>query len=443
MTRSNAGAILTAAAVVVILVVLGMARYALLDRPPESESNPNRSTYNSGPTGVKGLYQTLEQSGRPVGRWRESFRKLERNNGSFTLVMIGPFDPSTLRDPREIGALERWVSDGGQLLLITRSSQFRLAGGPFGLESPGGSDSSPELDPNSDRFILQPTRITRGLRGLALTHLATRLLVEPVEFAQASSEITGKAKFNSANEIDSKVGPLSAPVVHLGDENGAILLDFNYGGGRVIMLTEPFVVANNGINQGANLVLARNLIKEIQEPIEGSLPLLLFDEYHHGYRNDSNPLVGLLRGTVWPLILVQLSILVLVLCHRLSHRFTRPIPLPEPDRRSPLDFVDSMARLQQAAGAHDLAIENIYPRFRARLCRHLGLPRQATAEAIGQRLALLNSPTSSDQIRQTLVECELILSGETVSDQQLIQLIATIRSFESLLPAASLKGRHP
>ncbi|MFZ4985181.1 MAG: DUF4350 domain-containing protein [Blastocatellia bacterium] len=442
--RSPMGLILTAMVVVLIFVALSAARYVTFDRPAESEASPNRSTYNSGPTGIKAFYQVLENSGRPVGRWRQSFRQLELDSSHTALVMVGPFDHSTLRDSEEIRALERWISNGGQLLLISRDLQFSLRGGPLRMSAPAVPSGEAAVDPDGDRYILQPTRITRGLRGLALTHLASRLQVDPLPLAaddRLSRDENSVPESDQETPLDDLVGPFAAPITHLGDDDGAILLDFNFGAGRVLLLTDPFVVANNGISRGANLDLALNLIGEIYESGGNSQQLILFDEYHHGYRNDTNPLITLLRGTPWPLIMFQAVLFMVLLGHQLSRRFTRPLPLPAIDRHSPLEFVDSMAGLQQAAEARDLAVENIYPRFRSRLCRYLGLSTQARDEEIFTRLARLKPEVANDQLRQTLAECELILEGQPVTDQQLVRIIGSLRSVDAALPRTGM-GLH-
>ena len=40
----------------------------------------------------------------------------------------------------------------------------------------------------------------------------------------------------------------NAPVVQISDRDGALLVDYNYGMGRITLLGDPYVVANNGIS---------------------------------------------------------------------------------------------------------------------------------------------------------------------------------------------------
>lgn len=436
--------------IVMALLLLGglsAARYISLDRPPESETEPNRSTYNTGPTGARAFYQLLEATGQPVGRWRENFAKLEQNGTGSALVMIGPFNSATFRSAGELQALERWINNGGQLLLITRQLPFQLRGPLLqfkqkdlaGQSSEGGADRAP--------LIRQPTRLTRGIRDLVLSPLATRLIIDEELLASPpapASEMAEKVDANDQLEepLEELIGPLSSPIVHLGDRDGAILIDFNFGGGRVLILTDPFIVANNGISQGANLDLALNLVRELDGEVASRRRLILFDEYHHGFGNDSNQLLAWFRGTPWPLIALQGGLICLLLWYSQSRRFSRPIPLPETDRHAPLEFVDSMANLQQTAEARDLAIENIYPRFRTRLCLRLGLSSRATNEQIIERFHLLRLPLAVDQLRQTLLEAELVLQGEPLTDQQLIAIVDRLHAIESTLHGSRGRARR-
>ena len=38
-----------------------------------------------------------------------------------------------------------------------------------------------------------------------------------------------------------------APITHIADQNGALLVDYSYGLGRVVVLSDPYIVSNGGI----------------------------------------------------------------------------------------------------------------------------------------------------------------------------------------------------
>ncbi|MGH9938281.1 MAG: hypothetical protein ACREAM_18715, partial [Blastocatellia bacterium] len=216
---------------------------------------------------------------------------------------------------------------------------------------------------------------------------------------------------------------LYAPVIHLGDKDGAALADFTYGKGRVIFLSDPFVVANNGVARGANLTLALNVFRSMGAPNRK----IFFDEFHHGYRNEGNPLVNYFRGTPAPWLLLQGLGLSLLILYTYGRRFARALPLPQVDRHSPLEFVGSMANLQQAAQARELALENIYPRFKADLCRRLGLSSRARKDEIIDSARRRWAPISEIELRQTLSDAELALAGEHIDDARLVTLVSRMR----------------
>src|SRR6185295_4155848 len=85
----------------------------------------------------------------------------------------------------------------------------------------------------------------------------------------------------------------------------------------------------------------------------------------------------------------QIALLIILILWTRGRRFARPLPLPSVDRRSSLEFVASMAELQERAHAFDLAIENIYGRTRRVLARYAGVDynssRREIAERVGNR----------------------------------------------------------
>src|SRR5205807_8740398 len=154
------------------------------------------------------------------------------------------------------------------------------------------------------------------------------------------------------------------------------LLDYAYGKGSVVILSDPFIVANNGVGRADNLLLGTNVVA-------GRGGLIAFDEFHQGRATTHNALFQYFAGTPVLAICAQLGLIGLAIVWSRGTRFARPLPLPQVDRRSSLEFVASMAELQQRAKAHDLALENIYTRVRRVLVRYAGLSQTASRAQIG------------------------------------------------------------
>ena len=429
-----------------VLIALSAAGNLELDRPRESELEPIRSSYNSGPTGTRALYQLLEESGTKVERWRDSFALLKSNAGNATLIVVGPFQRESWLSEGEAEALQKWIAEGGNALIVSRFPQAEFGDSMLQAKITAKDPNwyaAPEslVDPQADKLIAQPTDLTKNLDELSVSTLAARLKFEPPELDEEEEERatptptpTPTPEENAGSEEDTEQEPfLYAPVVHLGDKDGAVLAEFQYGKGRLVFLTDPFVLANNGIAREGNLTLTMNLVRALTATEGGAPRKIFFDEYHHGYRARSNPLVAYLRGTPAPWLLVQGLLLSLLLVYSFGKRFARALPMPRVDRHSPLEFVGSMANLQQVARARDLALENIYPRFKTQLCRRLGLSSRARTEEIIAGLRRRRLPVSELEVRQTLSDAEVVLAGEKIDDVQLVNLIARMRRINGQL----------
>jgi len=444
--RRYLGIIISIALALGALIALSAAGNLDFDRPPENEREPNRSSYNSGPTGMRAFYQLLEESGSSVARLREDFKSLNYSAtkpAEAMLVVVGPFTPNFDIPYEEAAALQKWIAEGGNALIVSRYpiSQF---GDPM-IQSriqdknpPWTAPVETLIDPGSNELIVQPTELTRNVRGLELTTLAARIKFELPDIEEdeeesssppppaATPEPTPAAPTEQPDE--EQCDPfLYAPVIHLGDKDGAVLADFRYCKGRLIFLSDPFVIANNGIGRGSNLTLAMNLVRVLSKGENDQRRKIFFDEFHHGYRSQINPLVNYVRGTPAPWLLLQGVLLSLLIVYSVGKRFARPLPMPQTDRHSPLEFVDSMANLQQAARARDLALENIYPRFKTTLCRRLGLSSRAKTEDIVAGLRRRNLPIDEIEVRQTLSDAEVTLAGEKIDDAQLVKLVSKMR----------------
>ena len=457
------GLIATVVLVLVVLIALNAAGTITLDRPPEDESAPLRSTYNAGPTGTRAMYQLLEESGYDVARWREPYKDLNlvsSNANGASLVVIGPFPLEKEVEAEETRALQKWVATGGRLLVISRNPKAQFQDEYLHAESPPPltkSDQAEDKDKaqeSSDLLIAQPTALTREVRGLVLSQWAARLSFHPPTTATGTNQAqeadadppppppppqppSTAQSSPSPQDVPGAAAPppepygdLSTPVVHLGDSKGAVLAEFEYGAGRVIFLSDPFVIANNGLARGANL----NLVLNLMEALGGTKQKIFFDEYHHGYRSQGNALMNYFRGTPVPWVFAQLLFVAVLIAYSHGKRFARPLPMPQADRHSPLEFVSSMASLQQAAQARDLALENIYPRFKTRLCRTLGLPATATPNAIITRLQRRVQTTESEvELLRVFSASERALQGERLDDQRLIELVAAMRRITAQL----------
>src|SRR5688572_27605905 len=89
--RQKLAIIVTILLVVGVLIGINAVTYVGEEEQPDSELAPNRSTYHSGATGTRALYDFLSESGYKVMRWREIPERLLRDDQQQvqTFVIIG------------------------------------------------------------------------------------------------------------------------------------------------------------------------------------------------------------------------------------------------------------------------------------------------------------------------------------------------------------------
>jgi hypothetical protein len=434
---------------VVVLAALNAASYVRVEEERETELSPDRSTQNSGGTGTRALFEYLRQSGADVARWRRPMASLSGPDAPQSLVLVGQ-----ARRPLEKGEAEamlNWVSAGGRLVIIDRQPNKRL------LPSVGrwhvaaetveypDTDSDPYDGENMTRGApllapAQPTALTRNVFEVARSRFAARLHVFHTG-TQSSIVVEGErgsiwgsddeepppppapAPKPSGQPADEEV---HAPVVHVRDGregDGALVVDYEYGRGRIVLLSDPYVVSNAGVNRADNLFLAVGVVTG------GLKGRVAFDEFHQGYGETQNPLFAYLRGTPVLWLFAQGALVALALVWTRGRRFARPVPAPRPDRRSKLEFVSSMAELQQRARAYDLAVENVYQRTRRALARYAGLAATATAAQLAERVAA-RSGRDRARLEALLLECEAAVAGAPLKGRHALRLAAELRELE-------------
>ncbi|HZI59253.1 MAG TPA: DUF4350 domain-containing protein [Pyrinomonadaceae bacterium] len=473
--RQRLTVILTFVVIIGLLVIINALSHVKEDDSRDLEFAPNRSTYHSGPTGLRALHDFLNESGYRVMRWREPAAKLLGRSGEMvrTLVVVG--ETKLPLEEEEISALKGWVATGGRLVVVDRTPDRSLLSTDTGWAISVNYGDLPNLDTNPSDVTqmtkdvtelkpVQPTLVTSDVESVMPSRFASRFVIaaipkpSPVAISQYREGQTvigmpsptpeeDDAWVPSSGQLPEEASPPpaassspvviedddddysvnSAPVIHVGDANGALLVDYAYGGGHVILLSDPYVVANGGIVQKDNLMLAINMLGGPQ-----TTGLIAFDEYHQGRGITQNAFASYFAGTPVLPIAGQLVLLVLVVLWTNGRRFARPLPLPQVDRRSSLEFVASMAELQERSRAFDLAIENIYTRTRRVLARHAGVDYNSSRSEIAQRIAE-RSTIDRNKLETLMRQCEEAINGEPITSRQSIHLVKRLREIERFL----------
>jgi len=386
--RKNAKAVSLVAGLFLLFIALNFAFFADNRASEENEINGDRSSYRTTPYGARAFYTLLEESQYGVMRWEKPFTELkERDPG--TLIVIAPpvqYNP----DEDEITALNNWLDSGGLLIIVDREIKLGLGDAIINTEPAAV---------RSDVHPLQPTSFTRGIQRVAISELATGVKVD-------SRSVT----------------------YHIGDTQSAILADARLGKGRVVLLTDQYIVANNGVSQADNVKLGLNLLAD-RPPGK-----IAFDEYHHGYGHTwaGGGIMSYFRGTPVPWMLAQGALIAVLVVYSYGKRFGRPIPLRRERRTTNLEFVSSMANITRLAEASDLAMEDIYSEFRKRLCRFSGVSPKLENSKLAAAAARRSRIDARD-LSEVLTRCEEVAEGTPVSEGELLKLVTRIRGIESQL----------
>jgi len=386
--KRNTSAILLTLGIFLVLVVLNFVFFVDTRTVQENEQAADRSSYRTTPYGMHAFYTLLEESGYEVTRLEKPYTEITDRDHIGTLVLISLPD-SNNPDEEEFKRLNEWIESGKLLIIIDREIHLDNLG-----------DASLNTTPATNKVAahaLQPTLYTRNVERIKPSDYATRVQIES-----------------------------RAVTYHIGDDQGALLADAKLKQGRVVTLTDPFIVANNGIKQADNVVLALNLFADRPEG------KIAFDEFHHGYgtRVTSGSMLAYFHGTPIPWMLAQAALIVALAVYTYGRRFARPVPLKRERRTTNLEFVSSMANISRLARASDLAMKCIYWEFRKRLCRASSLPAKIEnsklAEAAARRAKL-----DASELARLLERCEAVARGDETTDAELLKLVTRIREIES------------
>jgi len=458
--RQNLVIIVTLVVVIAVLVLLNAASYVKVEPTPDSESAPDRSTYNAGATGTRALYDFLHESGYQVVRWREPPSSLLSSAGPrpATVVVIGATRIHFSNvESREILL---WVESGGRLVIIDRTPDANLLpkSGDWTIKALLTNFPWSDLDPTDFEQMTrevkpispaQPTVLARNVETVMPSRFASAISFNKLPSVKKADQpdshnepSSGGSNDDEDSESDAEPTPeittapddtqnvSPAPVSSFAVDRGSLLIDYPHGKGRIVVLSDPYIVANNGINRADNLQLAINVVM-------GGGGLIAFDEFHQGRGSTHNALIQYFDGTPVLAICAQLMLIALAVVWSRGTRFARPLPLAHVDRRSSLEFVASMAEVQQRAKAHDLALENIYSRVRRVLVRHAGLNQNSSRAQIAARVAS-RSKLNEKQLESLMRSCEDTINGAPTNARETLRLVRGLREIEASL---GLQGR--
>lgn len=409
----------------ILLVGLNAASYVQKEKTPDDEFNPNRSTYNTGATGTRALYDLLAETERKVSRWQEPMSALSPNNKNkpSTFVVIG----KTRREftDKEIEQLLNWVAAGGKLVIIDRQPPEELIKTTASWNITATEAPILCFDPANQNQMTEKTVAAKSLQPTVFTQKVNAVqpsrLASSISFERFSEEEEAKEQKEAIETI-----ALNAPVLHLANDEKNLLVDFPFGLGQIVFLSDPFIVSNGGIALIDNAQLAVNILTSHDG-------IIAFDEYHQGYGANNNRLLEYFAETPLVAFFLQFAVLIGLIFLAQSVRFARPLPTSEQNRLSKLEYVSAMAQLQQRTRAFDLAIENIYTDFRRRASRSLGVDNYAVSLKELAEMIAKRTNENQNEIETLMFKCEEIVRGEPTDKKEVLQITSRLRKLEEKL----------
>lgn len=359
---------------------------------PEQEGLPG-SAHSAGPDGALGLQRWLESIGYDARNLEYSEWRIP--DDAAVLFMLDPQrEPVTAEEAAET---LRWVRAGGTLVLI---------------------DTTPTLAVGRNELLetLQATVvISDEIQAIDNARAVQPLLSTP-------PVISVPVNTSSALELR-RDDYLPLLQTRLGDT----LVGIQEGRGYIYLGSTLYPFTNDGIQKPGSGPLLLNMLARVAPDA-----VVLFDEYHHGYRTPPTVRrVALQQGWGWAVLYTMLVVgLYIVLTGR---RFGRPVPLrADLARRSSAEYVQSLAMLFRRAGKRSYVLAHYHSQLKRRLARPYGFVPPVDDAAFVDELLRYRGITDEQATRLRTLLAQL---NGTVSEEQLVRLVRAADAF------ADEKGR--
>ncbi|HUT75385.1 MAG TPA: DUF4350 domain-containing protein [Armatimonadota bacterium] len=382
-----------------VIAILLLGHFVVRGAPPQSAA-ARRTTYSTAPDGMLAFFLTLRELGYDARRLHVPFGDSTLPRGA-SLVVAEPLVPVT---EREMAALKRWVAKGHTLVLAGEDfAQRTTAAFPQAdlLEEPPVTYARPA----------QPTYLAQGVKRLAVC--AYRRIAVP---ARPRSAAAGQADADRrwfAPRPGATEDALQAAIPVFADAEGTVVAYAHLGEGRVIFLSSPWSLSNEGIRRADDLIFAINAL--------GARPggAVYFDEYHQGY--GQNVAWGLIPLPL-KLALANLLVGILLVLYARGRRFGAPTPL-DARRRERSEFLGTMTALLRAGHATRLAVRTALEHAVQGLRLETGLAPSAQYAELVRAVSRIN-PDAAPRLESALRRCQTALDGRgTLSEAQAVALV--------------------
>lgn len=206
------------------------------------------------------------------------------------------------------------------------------------------------------------------------------------------------------------------------------------GKGFVYAINNRRSITNKGARDYKNVLKVVSIIGRHA----GRNDLVLFDEYHHGLGQSKLQSIVLHTQRQVKAGVLVVGFALLALCYGRGRRFGAVRNLPSHENRRPeFEYVESVARLYERAGAADVAESILLKSFRQELSVKLGLSPDAPSGLIVNRIESEGHADVAQKVRLLLARPE---AGHKVRKSELLHVAREIHSVEKELGLGGING---
>ena len=403
---------LTATFVVGFLILLATILGSLAGQRSADPFLRRPSTFFTDPSGARALLLVMNQLLPSAEQWRRPLNLLESptdQTAPSTLVVAGPGRPITQTEAEH---LDRWLAEGGQLILATDNG-WPVKHGMPSADGEGLEESSSDM-PESDPADAQET--TRGETFLS-RHAPGIRWSKPEEIH--NQRITGASLPNGELNVQWRrkfSAPADAKVI--ASAGAAVLaVEIPVGQGRIVALADSTIVSNRALRESDNAVWLVTLAGGWGNG------KALVDEYHHGFgqQRSTVALTWAFLKTPWGWCVLQVAAAGLLYVFGYLRRFGRVSEPLLPGRSSPLELVEARAGVFQTAGARGLAAELIVQNVSQDLAKAHGKP--VDVSELSHELEVMDkSNSSAKRVAALRALSGKAARGEKLTDQEFVDL---------------------
>lgn len=381
---------------------------ANLSTPKHSDPVAQRpSTFFTDPTGARALLLVMRRLLPAAEQWRRPLYWLPREGitGVSSLIVA---DPKVPLGNSELEALNRWLANGGQLILLSHDG-WPLRG-RLGAENVLAAPTENSHDgTDSESGESAATLLSRYAPALRWAKPAD-FRVEPASGSSIPAEDV-KLRWRHSFAVVDGAKPIASV------DHQSLAVEIEVGKGRIVAIADPTMASNGALRRSDNAVWLVSLVAAWGDG------RVFFDEYHHGFgeKRSAASLAWAFSKTPWGWCLWQIAAAGLLYIFAYRRRFGRVSEPPTFEHSSPLDLVDARAGIFRAAGAHRLATQLMVHNASHELSQAYGRTVDVTSLSglAGKRLPLQIFPENLAELQALAAKSE---RGEKLSEREFIEV---------------------